>query len=270
MEIKINCISNDGGSHCTHKKVKRSLFGLGARCCSEFRGEKCELKELRTPKVTPPPSPAEKAKSIKKEKFRIRKKLMERYDIPEERHEIFWAYSGDDDIHPIWDEDGSYIDFNIGDIVPYKRRGVLVFFYEITKYKSKYGDWGWGDYADFYDLKYHHSEKIPEKKVDPSKSLKIGWTVISEDEDEKIYDGHIQGIKVCTLTRDKKHTWLNTKVKFNSMCVEMRGIKYPETYEGITEAKKKTQDIITTGMKDENGKIEDNFIPPKFRRRNNN
>jgi hypothetical protein len=31
MTIKINCKYNDNGAWCTNKKIKRPLFGLGAR-----------------------------------------------------------------------------------------------------------------------------------------------------------------------------------------------------------------------------------------------
>ena len=47
MPIKINCIHNHDGAWCANKKVKRSLFGMGARCCIEYprRKDKCEHKE---------------------------------------------------------------------------------------------------------------------------------------------------------------------------------------------------------------------------------
>lgn len=45
MVIKVNCKYNDQGAWCTNKNVKRSLFGLGARCCSEREGKECSLIE---------------------------------------------------------------------------------------------------------------------------------------------------------------------------------------------------------------------------------
>jgi len=33
MLVKINCTYNDNGAWCKNKKVKRSMWGLGARCC---------------------------------------------------------------------------------------------------------------------------------------------------------------------------------------------------------------------------------------------
>jgi len=38
------------GAWCTNKNIKRSLFGIGARCCLEFDNKKCELKEERISK----------------------------------------------------------------------------------------------------------------------------------------------------------------------------------------------------------------------------
>ncbi len=46
MQRKINCKYNDRGAWCTNKKIKRSLFGLGTRLCSEYNFDKiCKLKE---------------------------------------------------------------------------------------------------------------------------------------------------------------------------------------------------------------------------------
>ena len=55
MQRKINCKYNDQGAWCTNKNVKRSLFGIGARCCTEFNDKECELKEIRNKKSNPPP-----------------------------------------------------------------------------------------------------------------------------------------------------------------------------------------------------------------------
>ena len=57
--IKINCIWNDQGAWCKNKEIKRSLFGLGARCCIEYGSNKtCQLKKLRPkPLPSPPPPP---------------------------------------------------------------------------------------------------------------------------------------------------------------------------------------------------------------------
>jgi hypothetical protein len=57
IRININCIHSDR-AWCTNKNVKRSLFGIGARCCVEYPPftEKCEYKVM-CPKPTAPPSP---------------------------------------------------------------------------------------------------------------------------------------------------------------------------------------------------------------------
>ena len=47
MIIKVNCKYNDKGAWCTNKNIKRSLFGIGARCCSEYNNISCDLKESR-------------------------------------------------------------------------------------------------------------------------------------------------------------------------------------------------------------------------------
>lgn len=53
--IKVNCIWNNQGVWCKNEKIKRSLFGFGARCCIEYGGNKtCQFRESR-PKLTKPP-----------------------------------------------------------------------------------------------------------------------------------------------------------------------------------------------------------------------
>lgn len=57
--VKVNCIDNDKGAWCKNKNIKRSLWGLGARCCIEYRNEgfkKCEYKKpYKRKKVVPAP-----------------------------------------------------------------------------------------------------------------------------------------------------------------------------------------------------------------------
>jgi len=36
MGVNINCKMNDHGAWCKDKRVKRSLLGIGARCCIVF------------------------------------------------------------------------------------------------------------------------------------------------------------------------------------------------------------------------------------------
>ena len=54
MQRKINCKYNDNDVWCTNKNIKRSLFGIGVRCCVEFNDKECNLKEVRTLKGKPP------------------------------------------------------------------------------------------------------------------------------------------------------------------------------------------------------------------------
>ena len=62
MGIKICCIFNDRGAWCTNKRVKRSLLGIGARCCSEYDENPfynmpvCPEK-IEVPRPPPPPDP---------------------------------------------------------------------------------------------------------------------------------------------------------------------------------------------------------------------
>ena len=54
MYKKINCRMNDQDAWCKDKRVKRSLFGLGARCCLEHNDQKCEYKDpVGKPKISP-------------------------------------------------------------------------------------------------------------------------------------------------------------------------------------------------------------------------
>ena len=45
--VKVNCKSNDRGAWCKDKRIKRSLFGIGARCCILYNNQvsKCEFQE---------------------------------------------------------------------------------------------------------------------------------------------------------------------------------------------------------------------------------
>jgi len=54
MHVKINCKHSDRDAWCTNKKIKRSLFGFGARCCIEHNSGTCELKEKYKKSALPP------------------------------------------------------------------------------------------------------------------------------------------------------------------------------------------------------------------------
>lgn len=58
MPININCKYNDNGAWCKNLNIKRSLFGLGARCCvlfpDKFLSNLCKYQEkYRKPKYKP-------------------------------------------------------------------------------------------------------------------------------------------------------------------------------------------------------------------------
>ena len=41
----VNCIKNDNFAWCKDKRVKRSLFGIGARCCLVYDNKRCPYQE---------------------------------------------------------------------------------------------------------------------------------------------------------------------------------------------------------------------------------
>ena len=56
--IRINCVYNDQGAWCKNKNVKRSLFGVGARCCKLYPdrfNSMCEFQmKYSRPSIIPP------------------------------------------------------------------------------------------------------------------------------------------------------------------------------------------------------------------------
>ncbi len=66
MGIKINCKYNDRGVWCTNVMIKRSLFGLGARCCTQYPYANTICRQQIEHK-RPPPPPKPPPKRIIKE-----------------------------------------------------------------------------------------------------------------------------------------------------------------------------------------------------------
>ncbi len=67
--VKINCKYNDGQAWCRCSKVKRKLWGIGARMCVEFentglRSVKCQFKEEFPKPASPPPPPPQRIRDI--------------------------------------------------------------------------------------------------------------------------------------------------------------------------------------------------------------
>jgi len=53
MQVKVNCEYNDQGAWCINTNIKRSLWGLGARCCVLYPPDQkssCEFKENKVKK----------------------------------------------------------------------------------------------------------------------------------------------------------------------------------------------------------------------------
>lgn len=50
MHIKVNCKYNDQGAWCKNSNIKRSLWGLGARCCVLYPPDEkpsCNYQEVK-------------------------------------------------------------------------------------------------------------------------------------------------------------------------------------------------------------------------------
>lgn len=55
MGHKINCKANNQGCWRKDRRVKRSLWGIGARMCLVFEGRACPFQEkYRRPAMCPP------------------------------------------------------------------------------------------------------------------------------------------------------------------------------------------------------------------------
>ncbi len=71
--ININCKYNDRRAWCKNKNIKRSLFGMGARCCVIYPNcfDYCKYqKKYPKPKYsTPPPPPPKRIKMLNEDKF---------------------------------------------------------------------------------------------------------------------------------------------------------------------------------------------------------
>ncbi len=56
MRGNVNCTANDHGVWCKDKRIKRSLWGIGARMCLVFDGQVCPLQQkYQRPAIHPPP-----------------------------------------------------------------------------------------------------------------------------------------------------------------------------------------------------------------------
>jgi len=62
--VKINCTQNDRGAWCKDKRIKRSIWGIGARCCIEYDDKICDIKQpTKRPKINGPHSSSKSRKS---------------------------------------------------------------------------------------------------------------------------------------------------------------------------------------------------------------
>ena len=65
--ININCTYNDNGAWCKNKNIKRSLFGIGARCCVIYPNwmSDCQYQEKHLRPKHGPPAPQKMRKEKK-------------------------------------------------------------------------------------------------------------------------------------------------------------------------------------------------------------
>ena len=56
MPVNINCKYNNDRAWCNNKNIKRSLLGIGARCCIDYPLKNiCEYRETSPqPEIKPP------------------------------------------------------------------------------------------------------------------------------------------------------------------------------------------------------------------------
>ncbi len=57
---------------------------------------------------------------------------------------------------PYWDKKGEYIDYNVGDIIPFYRHKKVTAHYKITNIETRYCDNAMWDDTRNYDLEFHH------------------------------------------------------------------------------------------------------------------
>ena len=56
MHVFNHCLHSDNSAWCKNKNIKKSLFGLGARCCKIYPSldeNKCEFFETKLPPKPP-------------------------------------------------------------------------------------------------------------------------------------------------------------------------------------------------------------------------
>ena len=65
--INVNCQWNYQGAWCKNKNIKRSLFGIGARCCVKYPDYSITCKFCKTyhRPIAPPPSPKSTPQTLK-------------------------------------------------------------------------------------------------------------------------------------------------------------------------------------------------------------
>ena len=90
----------------------------------------------------------------------FKKSPIKKYNLEKYMKGVWLAagvHMSDKKLPPVWDEDGKYIDINIGDILPMEEvEDGLFAYYKIIEQHYRYGDWLYSTDAYTYDLEFSH------------------------------------------------------------------------------------------------------------------
>lgn len=89
-----------------------------------------------------------------------KKRLLRKYDLPKVMKNVWLAagiHMSDKKYPPVWDENGDYIDNNIGDILPMEELPDGQFaYYKIISSSHRRGDWLYDTDAYQYTMEFSH------------------------------------------------------------------------------------------------------------------
>lgn len=186
--------------------------------------------------------------------------LLDKYEINEFQNGVFYCSRSEHDVYSFIDNDFNELSYEIGSILPYIRRGDMVFFFEIINTFRKYGDYGFSDYGYFWDLKFSYTAELPQKKVDPKRSVKISWDKVAHN----TYFGNVQGIRVVKLEPSDSYFSKIDAIYLRDNFENHRELpRRQSSFSGVVAAKKEIQQAINNTIK--NGyDIRQFYIPTKI------
>lgn len=88
VHVRINCTFNDNGAWCKNDNVKRSLLGVGARCCVLYpglNGNTCQWQNMY-PRPNSPPRPHLEERDFNKYPYDGKAPLQEDRGLPPVQH----------------------------------------------------------------------------------------------------------------------------------------------------------------------------------------